>query len=257
MYGDKSIDKPDWLPDDPTSDEANQMVLNQSETLEQAQITGYMSGYFDGEGSITAKSSFDDGYKTNYEFSLQLEVETAQMAGLFDAEGSISLSASVCQEQRLNHNLYPELRMKQVQDKTMLEDIFDSYNDYIEFDYSLIKRTCENDPNRQPTVSAAIYQRESIKNFLTPLLPKLKEKQEQAIIILREIIPRLENNVHLTKKGFIEMMKWKELLDREKPMGNEDRKYTVEYFQDLWADDLDDDAQSDLTHFQSAHGAES
>jgi len=55
MYGDKSIHKPDWLPDYSTSDEANQMVLNQSETLEQAQITGYISGYFDGEGSITAK----------------------------------------------------------------------------------------------------------------------------------------------------------------------------------------------------------
>jgi len=251
MYGDKSIDKPDWLPDDPTSDEAHQMVLNQSETLEQAEITGYMSGYFDGEGCIRVSV---DNSKPNYHFRPRLEVENAQMAGLFDAEGSISLSATSDQMCRLNHRLGPRVRMAQVQDKTMLEDIFDSYSDYIEFDYNLREKSYENRLNAQPTVEAYICSRKDIKNFLAPLLPKLKEKQEQAIIMLREIIPRMERDIHLNKEGFIEMMKWKELLDREKPMGNEDRKYTVEYFQDLWADDLDDDAQSDLTHFQSAHG---
>jgi hypothetical protein len=254
MYGDKSIDKPDWLPDDPTSDEANQMVLNQSETLEQAQITSYMSGYFDGEGCINVNVRSVESCDLNYQFTPRLIVETAQMAGLFDAEGSISLLASTSSTFNLNYRLRPKIGMTQVQDKTMLEDIFESYNDYIEFDYNLRKIHNENKPNRQPTVVAYISPKRDIKNFLAPLLPMLKEKQEQAIIMLREIIPRLERDMHLTKEGFIELMKWKELLDREKPMGNEDRKYTVEYFQDLWADDLDDDAQSDLTHFQSAHG---
>jgi hypothetical protein len=253
MYGDKSIDKPDWLPDDPTSDEAHQMVLNQSETLEQAQITGYMSGYFDGEGCIRVCVGDSERNKTNYEFHPRLKVETSQMAGLFDAEGSITLFPDRAGTS-LNYNLRPSLNMAQVQDKTMLEDIFNSYNDHIDFDYRLRRSNNENDPTRQPTVKVNIYTKNSIKNFLAPLLPMLKEKQEQAIIMLREIIPRLERGVHLNKEGFIEMMKWKELLDRDKPMGNEDRKYTVEYFQDLWADDLDDDAQSDLTHFQSAHG---
>ena len=253
MYGDKSFDKPDWLPDDPTSDEACQMVLNQSETLEQAEITGYMSGYFDGEGCIKADVKSNESCDLNYNFVPTVKVEISQMAGLFDAEGSISLSphrGNHC----LNYSLKAKIQIQQVQDKTMLEDIFESYSDYIEFDYSLNKRSRENDPNRQPTVQVNIYTRNNIKNFLAPLLPMLKEKQEQAIIMLREIIPRMERGVHLNKEGFIELMKWKELLDREKPMGNEDRKYTVEYFQDLWADDLDDDAQSDLTHFQSAHG---
>ena len=249
MYGDKAVAIPDWLPDDPTSDEASQMVLNQSETLEQAQITGYMSGYFDGEGCIRVHVADNDMYKTNYQFSPRLEVGTSQMAGLFDAEGSISLFASLDQGCRFNHRLSTMVRMKQVQDKTMLEDIFESYNDYIDFDYSLRRSSNENDLNRQPTVNVTIFKQNSIKNFLSPLLPKLKEKQEQAIIMLREIIPRLERDMHLHKEGFIELMKWKELLDREKPMSNEDRKYTVEYFQDLWADDLDDDAQSDLVQF--------
>jgi len=253
MYGDKSIDKPDWLPDDPTSDEAHQMVLNQSETLEQAQITGYMSGYFDGEGCIRVCVGDSERNKTNYQFCPKLKIATSQMAGLFDAEGCISLSAAK-DSNCLNYNLKPRVNMAQVQDKTMLEDIFDSYNDYIDFDYGLSKHIRENDPNRQPTIEANIYVKSDIRNFLAPLLPMLKEKQEQAIIMLREIIPRLDRGVHLNKEGFIELMKWKELLDREKPMGNEDRKYTVKYFQDLWADDLDDDAQSDLTHFQSAHG---
>jgi hypothetical protein len=248
MYGDKAVDKPDWLPDDPTSDEASQMVLNQSETLEQAQITGYMSGYFDGEGSIGTGVSVSERKKANYDFCPKVRIKTTQMAGLFDAEGSIRLGPKR-QPNYLNYDLKPGVMMKQVQDKTMLEDIFESYNDYIDFDYSLCEQSNENDPNIQPTVEVNIYATSDIKNFLAPLLPMLKEKQEQAIIMLREIIPRLERGVHLHKEGFIELMKWKELLDRDKPMGNEDRKYTVEYFQDLWADDLDDDAQSDLVQF--------
>jgi hypothetical protein len=254
MYGDKPFDKPDWLPDDPTSDEASQMILNQSETLEQAEITGYMSGYFDGEGCITADVKSDESYDLNHQLRPALKVKTAQMAGLFDAEGSICLFASTSSTVNLNCELRPRVAMQQVQDKTMLEYIFESYNDHIEFDYKLRKIHNENKLNKQPTVEAYIIPKRDIKNFLAPLLPKLKEKQEQAIIMLREIIPRMERDMHLNKEGFIELMKWKELLDREKPMGNEDRKYTVEYFQDLWADDLDDDAQSDLTHFQSAHG---
>jgi hypothetical protein len=249
MYGDKAADKPDWLPDDPTSDEASQMVLNQSETLEQAQITGYMSGYFDGEGSICTDVIVSESQKINYSVCPRVRVKSSQMAGLFDAEGSIRLSPSKQPNNCLTHHLKPALTMGQVQDKTMLEDIFESYNDYIEFDYGLRKRKNENDPHRQPVVEVNIYATSDIKNFLAPLLPMLKEKQEQAIIMLREIIPRLERGVHLHKEGFIELMKWKELLDRDKPMGNEDRKYTVEYFQDLWADDLDDDAQSDLVQF--------
>jgi len=252
MYGDKSIDKPDWLPDDPTSDEAHQMVLNQSETLEQAQITGYMSGYFDGEGCIQLHSDEKESYNINYRLRPRISVETSQMAGLFDAEGSIELSARDHPTATFNHQIEPRLRMTQAQDKTMLEDIYDSYREYFDFYYSVSKR--QRNPQYQPTVQVEVAQYDSIKNFLAPLLPMLKEKQEQAIIMLREIIPRMERDMHLTKEGFIELMKWKELLDREKPMGNEDRKYTVEYFQDLWADDLDDDAQSDLTHFQSAHG---
>jgi len=248
MYGERAVDIPDWLPDDPTSDDASQMVLNQSETLEQAQITGYMSGYFDGEGSIETGVIVSEGAKINYTFHPKVRITTAQMAGLFDAEGSIRLGPNR-QPNYLNYGLVPSVMMKQVQDKTMLEDIFESYNDYIEFDYGLCERTNENDPHRQPTVEVNIYAKSDIKNFLAPLLPMLKEKQEQAIIMLREIIPRLERGVHLHKEGFIELMKWKELLDREKPMSNEDRKYTVEYFQDLWADDLDDDAQSDLVQF--------
>jgi len=253
MYGDKSIDKPDWLTDDPTSDEAHQMVLNQSETLEQAQITGYMSGYFDGEGHIGLHIEKSNQAKIGFRQRPLLMIETAQMAGLFDAEGMVLLSPYQSKGSRLNHTLQASVKIGQAQDKTMIGDIFDSYNNNFDFNYSVSVRE-NKEPHHKPTVKMSVNKREHIKNFLAPLLPMLKEKQEQAIIMLREIIPRMERDMHLNKEGFIELMKWKELLDREKPMRNEDRKYTVEYFQDLWADDLDDDSQSDLTHFQSAHG---
>jgi len=190
MYGDKAANIPDWLPDDPTSDEASQMVLNQSETLDQAQITSYMSGYFDGEGCILFSVHKNKCSKHNYKVQPRIQVKAAQMAGLFDAEGSIQLDVSNHHSNSLNHSLGPHLRLGQVQDKTMVKDIFNSYQEYFDFNYSLTRR--ELDPPLQPQVRARICRRNDIKNFLAPLLPMLKEKQEQAIIMLREIIPRLD-----------------------------------------------------------------
>jgi len=106
--------------------------------------------------------------------------------------------------------------------------------------------------NRSPTVSVNVRSAEHIRNFLTPLLPLLREKRRQAIIMLREILPRYEAGRHHTKRGFIELMRWKRELDREKPMGDEDRKYTVEYFEELWGDEIEE--QCRLGDFEGEDG---
>jgi hypothetical protein len=235
------------LPDNPCGEEAHQMVLDQSENREQARATTYMSGFFDAEGCIHANPSTRDDRPLGAEFrnTVSVELATSQMAGVFDGEGCIRHVVSESKGCSLGFKSYPGVRMEQNKEGTILEEIFETYCSHHGVDYKIYDLEARG--HKSPAVSAHVHKSHNIRNFLTPLLPVLYEKQRQAAIMLREILPRYEEGVHLTKSGFIEMMKWKRELDRAKPMGKEDRKYTVEYFQNLWADDLE--AQQSLDEF--------
>jgi hypothetical protein len=238
----------DWLPDDPCGEKAHQQVLAQSETVEQAHITSYMAGYFDAEGCIHSGISSEKSTALNHKFTpaVQIATATSQMAGLFDGEGCIRISVSKEETSRIDYRQVPVVMAKQNDQGTILERIFDTYCSYYDVEYATQGKQAPR-PNRQPAVCCRVYSAKDIRNFLVPLLPVLCEKRRQAVIMLREILPRYENEVHLTKKGFIEMMRWKRELDREKPMGDEDRKYTVEYFEELWSDELEE--QQEITDF--------
>jgi hypothetical protein len=238
---------PDWLPDDPCGEEAHQQVLAQSETVEQARATSYMAGYFDAEGSIGSHPGKRDDMSLGWGLSnrLQLKSKISQMAGVFDGEGCVSLSACKCDSYSHGHRLRPGVSMTQNQSGTVLQDIYDEYCSYHGVEYNITYRDARG--HRSPTVQARINGAENIRKFLRPLLPVLHEKRRQAIIMIREILPRYENDCHLTRPGFIEMMRWKRELDREKPMSDDDRKYTVEYFEELWADELEE--QQEITDF--------
>jgi hypothetical protein len=234
------------LPDNPCGEEAHQMVLGQSDTVGQARITSYMAGYFDAEGSIQICPRLDEEGHTWFEKSVALGSSISQMAGVFDGEGCITYEPRVSDTCSIGFESYPHIRMKQNEDGTILEQIFETYCSHHGLEYGLTYREPKSE-NESNTVEAYVRDTEDIRAFLTPLLPVLCEKRRQAVIMLRELLPRHENGVHLTKPGFVEMMKWKRELDREKPMGDEDRKYTVEYFEELWADDLE--AQQRLDEF--------
>jgi hypothetical protein len=239
----------DALPDNPCGQEAHQQVLGESESVEQARATSYMAGFFDAEGCIHSNPSVRDdrpiGAELRNHLSVQLSV--AQMAGLFDGEGCISYNVLANEAASHDFASVPQVTMQQNQKKTMLEQIFEAYCSRHDVDYKTYY--IEERGNHSPAVRAQVNKSDNIRDFLSPLLPVLCEKRRQAVIMLREILPRYENKVHLTKQGFIKMMRWKRELDREKPKGDEDRKYTVEYFEDLWEDDLD--AQQQLSDFQT------
>jgi len=227
----------DSLPD-PTSDEARQQTLDLcGGDVEQAQLTAYMSGYFEGEGCIKTNIS-PHNTPVGFVYSPEVTVQTAQVAGLLDAEGSVGSCIRADASSRLNYTQRPYVKCGQNQNGTILEELFRDYCDTFSIEVSLSKREAR-DAVRSPTVAARIYSPENIRKFLRPLLPLLREKRRQAVIMLREILPRHEERRHHTKEGFIELMRWKRELDREKPMDDEDRKYTVEYFEDLWADEIE------------------
>jgi hypothetical protein len=241
---DKEIEIPEWLPDNPCSEDAHQMVFDSTDgNIEQTQIITYMSGYFEGEGCVRVGVKGNNN-SINYTMEPKLHIEsaTSQMSGLFDAEGSIGFFPYGSTNYKNGYGCNPRVRITQNKDGTIVEQIFETYCSLFEIDYTSHE---EERQGRSPSVTCAVGKSNHIRKFLTPMLPLLMEKQRQAIIMLREILPRFEDGVHHTKEGFIEMMKWKHELDKGKPMGDDDRKYTVEYFEDLWRDEIESQQRLD------------
>ena len=236
----QNVESPDWLPENPTSPEAHQMVLERCDgDSQQASMAAYMGGYFEGEGCIRVRVGQSDTSRTGHKYEPVIYVGTAQqMAGFTDAEGSIKLDVRSSETHNIGYALQPVINAKQVESGTILEEIFESYCSLFDVEFNTNRHPARRE-REQPTVSARVLGEEDIKNFLTPVLPLLREKRRQAVIMLREILPRYGEGVHHTKEGFIELMRWKRELDREKPMSDEGRKYTVEYFEDLWRDEIE------------------
>jgi hypothetical protein len=224
----------------PVSDESYQQVLNQSESYEQAAITAYTAGFFDGEGAIVGGAKSKNGSAIGYTVQPRVTVQLVkhQMSGLFDAEGCIELAVQQSNPYQLGFRIRPATHLQQTSDKSILESIFDRYSSVAGFDYSIIDISNPS-PNEQDSERATIHSADDIEAFLRPLIPLLGEKRRQAKIMVNEFLPAYRRGKHGTKEGFIEMMKIKERMDEQKPMDKADRKYTVEFFEDLWADDIE------------------
>jgi len=235
-------EEPDWLAESPVSETAQQQTLamldpdSEKEAHRQASIAAYTAGFFEGEGFVSCnvytRTNTGHGMKPR----IGVTMVRHQMAGLFDAEGSITGSVTKSGSCKINYEFAPRLKLTQVREKTLLRHIFDQYAEVIGFSYSIHQRPGRD--KEQPTEEVDICSADDIEAFLRPLVPLLYEKRRQALIMVDEILPRYRDGVHHTKRGFVEMMEWKEKLDEAKPMDREDRKYTVEYFEDLWEEDL-------------------
>jgi hypothetical protein len=208
-------EEPDWLAESPVSETAQQQTLamlnpdTEEEAYRQASIAAYTAGFFDGEGCV-------------------------------------SLNASAQNDCYVDHALEPCLRVALVKhqtvvhgtEKPLLQHLIGRYSEVAGFSYSRWEYEARHDDHRG-TEKVHITSAGDIEGFLRPLIPLLYEKRRQALIMVDEILPRYRDGVHHTKRGFVEMMEWKERLDEGKPMDKDDRKYTVEYFEDLWEEDLE------------------
>ena len=225
-------EEPDWLAESPVSETAQQQTLamldpdTEEEAHRPASIAAYTAGFFDGEGCV-------------------------------------SLTVSAQNDCYVDHALEPCLRVALVKhqtvvqgtEKTLLQHLIGRYSEVAGFSYSRWEYEARHDEHRG-TERVHITSAEDIEMFLRPLIPLLYEKRRQALIMVDEILPRHRDGLHHTKRGFIEMMEWKEKLDEAKPMDKEDRKYTVEYFEDLWEEDLENQTRLTADDW-SADGGES
>ena len=155
----------------------------------------------------------------------------AHLAGVFDVVGSITASITKTEDTRIGFRFHPVIRLTRPVSEEILMGKLDAYCEDYGVDHSITQRS---------DTDSLVFEAKSpegIRNFLAPMLDYLVVSHEESIIMLDEILPRVESGEHLSEEGLVEIMGFVDTL-RESARYGAEPKYTQKYFEDLWAEQL-------------------
>lgn len=197
---------------------------------QQADLTQWNAGFFDGEGHIAADIRGGD----KPDISPRLTIGHSYHGGLFDGEGSLSAKVRKNNSTTHGYSIAASSTIKHTNYDAVLESLC-GFAEHINIDYS-VRHVEPRDGNHADQFSFRVSTRDNVRRYLSELKPHLVLKRKQAEIMLDEIIPALERGQHTDRRGFLRVM---ESIDRMNAMKGGDRgKYTVEYFEDKWGMEL-------------------
>jgi len=186
----------------------------------------YLAGLIDSDGSI--KCVVRKRKRRNKQWSLLPEVHFYQyFAGLLDGDGG--MAQKIIRSKGAKNGFLFALNV--YVSATACENLtkfFESAQEKFGIHFSKAIYKTKN----VTMLDWYVCRRDEVKKLLQNIFPYLIIKKEQARIILEEIIPRMEEGLHLTKEGMIEIMYYADLLSALHKKGK--RKYSQRYFKDLW-----------------------
>lgn len=151
----------------------------------------------------------------------------AHLAGVFDVVGSLTAQITKTDDTRIGFRFHPVVRINRPADEEVLMGKLDAYCEDYDVDHSITQRSDSG------SFVFEAKSPEGIRNFLEPMMDYLVVNHEEALIMLEEILPRVEADEHLTEDGLIEIMGYVDTL-RESARYGAEPKYTQSYFEDLW-----------------------
>jgi len=119
------------------------------------------------------------------------------LTGMVDSVGVFSGKIKKDDEFSIGYRFTPTLSISRKKKEVVLGMV----DEYCE-DHGVIYRT-ENRTNGSSQI--IIYQPESIKRFIEPIFSGLIQQQDEAEIMLDEILPMVEDGKHTTKRGMFEI----------------------------------------------------
>jgi hypothetical protein len=151
----------------------------------------------------------------------------AHLAGVFDSAGSIKVQISKNDKYAIGYSIQPLVTVSvPVRDEAVIGK-FMAYCEDEGVRYGVTEKDSAG------SMILRVKRLDSIKRFLDPLMPNLVAKYEQSLLMLSEIIPRLEDDAHLDESGFYELMG---VVDELNSLGaDRNRKYDQEFFGDQWS----------------------
>lgn len=200
----------------------------------QQQLAEWMGGFFDGDGSIIADVHPVPDQQLDYNIRGRIQIKHTYIGGLFDAEGCMKLNVSYDTRRAVNHKITNKAQIEHRQ-KDRLVVILNQYADEIGVNSTVVD-VPEKDKHSK-RFNWRISNRRGIRLFLESIRPYSIIKKPEIEIMLDEILPRLEAGHHSRKRGFLELIAWKDTMDDNK--GGDRGKYTLTYFEELWDMELE------------------
>lgn len=151
----------------------------------------------------------------------------AHVAGVFDAIGAITVHVSKDGNYSVGYRVRPMLRLHRSADDEALLGMLDSYCEAYGVQYSLNRKARDNSETFQLTVKDPA----SIRQFIEPMMPYLVSNYEDALVMLDEVLPRIEADDHRTEDGILGLMPYVDTLHESARYGS-DSKYTEAYFRE-------------------------
>lgn len=191
----------------------------------------WLGGFFDAEGYIGVRPYRNPRYRNGFSFIPACQINQAYVAGYFDGEGCMACTVFRAEGRRLGFEIQPHPIVSSTD-----HDVIRKIGDFLltkNINVKIYNRRRKS-PNAQPQKQLLIYGLQNVKRFLILILPYLHtRKRMQTLILLQQIIPLMERKKHLTKKGFIEIMEYIDLLNDLKG-GGKRSIYNANYFRELW-----------------------
>ena len=196
----------------------------------------YFAGFIDSDGAIYVNIQKPNPKYRNHKYKLVPKVIFSQyFAGVIDGDGSIKVCIKDRRRRRrktkIGFEFQPMVTIKT--DSSVLEIV------------NAFKRFCSC-LGVKPFVSwhktyvtFGVSGRESVKRLLKAVEPYLIIKKREADIMLKKIIPMMEQGKHLTKEGILEIMPYIDQMNKRG--GNKRKKYTTNYFRMVFGSSLGGD----------------
>jgi len=197
----------------------------------------WLSGFFDSDGTIHLKvQKKENSYYINPAMKIT-QRGPEYIAGMVDGDGEISSLISQVDDHKMDYRIQPHFKVVQTGNSMWnVMKVLESFSERNNISYSTREIKHGND-DWNDGFSFTITEVESSIKFLNSINDYLVVKRKQANIMLNEILPRMKQEVHKNKQGFLEIMHWRDVMNSYK--GGQRGKYNLEYFEDEWNIEID------------------
>lgn len=154
------------------------------------------------------------------------EIDVSHLAGAFDMGGRLSVKIAERDSIAIGYNFRAICRIT----------IPDGHNNPLTGKFMAY---CEDNVVNYSTsvdgdsLRIIIENPEDIRRFLEPMLKYLVAQYELSLIMLEEIVPRMKDDQHREKEGFLELMEYVDMIRTSARQSQ--LKYDTEYFEKEWS----------------------
>lgn len=155
-------------------------------------------------------------------------------AGLFDGAGRFSPAVNRSEQHTLGYSLGIHARIQRSkigeESRSAIIHFLDEYG---------ISYTIHQHDDQTGLLYLQITSRKSLRSLLDLISANLVGRFDEAMVVVQEILPRLEADEHLSKEGFIETLAIMDEMVRGQARRGKRRKLTASYFRELWSNEQD------------------